>query len=231
MRWEELLFLHWPVDPELLRPHLPEALELETFAGKAWLGIVPFVMAETRFRWLPPVPTAHRFAECNVRTYVRHKRDPEHDGRPGVWFFSLDAQSRLAVEAARIGFGLPYFKAEMQCQRETDWVRYSSRRCDHRAPAGSFVASWRDGDHSEPAVPSTLEHFLVERYCLYAMRRGRLLRGDITHAPWQLSSVTADLTELDLTQLLGIELQGTPASVLAAQPIEVAAWSPVRAPD
>jgi len=227
MRWEELLFLHWPVDPDLLRPHLPEALELETFDGKAWLGVVPFVMAATRFRWLPPMPTAHRFPECNLRTYVRHKHDAEHGGRPGVWFFSLDAQSRLAVEAARLGFGLPYFRAEMQCESTGGAVHYRSRRIDRRAPAAEFAATWRTIAPPRPAAPSTLEHFLVERYCLYALRRGRLVRGDITHAPWQLAPVELDLQSNDLTQLLNLELRCAPASALAAQPIDVAGWSPI----
>jgi len=229
MRWEQLLFLHWPVDADLLRPHLPEALELETFDGKAWLGVVPFMMAATRMRWLPPMPTAARFPECNLRTYVRHRHDSEYGGRPGVWFFSLDAQSRLAVEAARLGFGLPYFKAQMQCESVVDVVHYRSRRTDRRASSAQFAASWRATALASPAVANTFEHFLVERYCLYALRRGRLVRGDITHRPWQLAPVELDLQANDMTRLLNLELRGEPVSALAAQPIDVVGWSPVAA--
>tara|TARA_R110002096_G_scaffold16850_8_gene57317 strand:+ start:2279 stop:2980 length:702 start_codon:yes stop_codon:yes gene_type:complete len=228
MRWEELLFLHWPVDPDLIRPHLPDDLELHTFDGKAWLGVVPFMMAATRFRWLPPMPTATRFPECNLRTYVRHKRDPAHGGRPGVWFFSLDAQSRLAVAGARAGFGLPYFYADMSCEQRTGRTHFQAVRRDRRGPPATFQASWRPAAAPQIAVAGTFEHFVVERYCLYAQHRGRLVRGDITHEPWQLSPVDLDLQTNDMFQLLNQELSGPPVSALAANAIEVAAWAPVR---
>ena len=223
MRWEELLFLHWPVPADHLRRFVPEGLELETFDGSAWLGVVPFVMAATRFRRLPPMPTAHRFAECNLRTYVRR------GDRPGVWFFSLDAASRLAVLGARVGFGLPYFHASMQCRRDGDRVDYRLQRRDRRAPAASFDASYAPVDAA--AVPSkagagTLEHFLVERYCLYAMRRGRLLCGEIAHEPWRLTPARVDLRECDMARLVDRACPDPPASALLARPIDVAAFSP-----
>ena len=221
MRWEELLFLHWPVAAAALRPHLPAGLELETFDGTAWLGVVPFRMARTRFRWLPPMPTAHTFAELNLRTYVRA------GGRTGVWFFSLDAASRLAVEGARLGFGLPYFTARMACVRDGERVRYRSERTDARGPAAVFRGDWRASGPFAPARPGTLEQFLVERYCLFAQRRGRLVCGEIAHQPWQLAAAEVQLEVVEMTRLLGIELVGAPASALLAAPIDVAAWSPV----
>ena len=112
MDWVDLLFLHWPVDTAALRPHVPAELELETFDGAAWVGVVPFRMARTRARFAPPVPTARDFPELNVRTYVRRR------GEGGVWFFSLDAASRMAVEVARRWFGLPYFRARMACEAQ-----------------------------------------------------------------------------------------------------------------
>lgn len=227
MRWEDLLFLHWAVDPERVRPHVPDGLELETFDGKAWLGVVPFLMATTRFRFLPPVPTANRFLETNLRTYVRNARDSEHGGRPGVWFFSLDAESRLAVAGARMGFGLPYFNARQACRREDGLVTYRNERQDRRGPAARFAASWRAAGEATIARPGSLEQFLVERYCLYAMRRGRLVRGEIMHEPWRLSPVALDLQENDMARLLDLELSGPPVSALMAEPIDVAAWSPV----
>lgn len=227
MRWEDLLFLHWPVDPEIVRPHLPDELELETFDGKAWLGVVPFLMASTRFRWLPPVPTGHRFLELNLRTYV-HQKGAAHEGRPGVWFFSLDAESRLAVGGARLGFGLPYFHARMACRREDGWMRYESRRRDRRAPEASFAASWRATGPSCVAEAGSLEQFLVERYCLYAVHRGRLVRGEIMHEPWRLSPVELDLRDNDMARLLDVQLPGEPVSACMADAIDVAAWSPIR---
>ncbi len=220
MRWQDLLFLHWPVDAAQLRPFVPPGLQLETFDGSAWLGVVPFVMTQTRFRWLPKVPTAHHFPECNLRTYVRG------GDRSGVWFFSLDAASRLAVEGARLGFGLPYFAARMACHRRGERVTYRSERRDRRGPSATFVGDWAARGEHRVAVPGSLEHWLVERYCLFAMRRGRLVCGEIHHEPWRLASVDLELGQCDMTRLVGTELQGPPVSALAALPIDVAAWSP-----
>lgn len=221
MRWEDLLFLHWPVAAAALRPHLPAGLELETFDGTAWLGVVPFRMARTRFRWLPPMPGTQAFAELNLRTYVRA------GGRTGVWFFSLDAASRLAVEAARVGYSLPYFAARMACERDGERVHYRSERTDRRGPPATFRADWRMAGPVASARPGTLEHFLVERYCLFANRRGRLVCGEIAHAPWQFAAADVRIEANDMTRLVGCELVGPPVSALAAAPLDVAAWSPV----
>ncbi len=224
MDWQDLLFLHWPVEAALLQRQLPAGVEIDTFDRRAWLGVVPFRMARTRFRWLPPLPTAHAFPELNVRTYVRAA------GRPGVWFFSLDAASRLAVAGARAGFGLPYFHARMQCERNATEVRYASERIDTRAPAATFRATWNTDGPVAPAVPGTLEHFLVERYCLFAQRRGRLVCGDIAHAPWQLANTHVQIDACAMTRLIGCELAGKPISALRAAPVTVAAFSPVAWP-
>ncbi|MAD33230.1 MAG: hypothetical protein CMJ88_05680 [Planctomycetes bacterium] len=223
MRWEDLLFLHWPVDPAVVRQHVPEELEIDTFDGAAWLGVVPFTMASTRFRWLPPMPTANRFPECNLRTYVRC------GGRPGGWFFSLDAHSRLAVEGARLGFGLPYFRADMRSHQDDGAVIYRSRRTDRRGPPAVFEGAWRPGGAWSTAAAGSLEHFLVERYSLFAMRRGRMLRGDVRHQPWQLARADVRIDQCDMAQLIDFKLQGEPASALAARPIEVEAARPVLA--
>ncbi len=224
MDWQDLLFLHWPVEAALLQGHLPAGVEIDTFDRRAWVGVVPFRMAGTRFRWLPPLPTAATFPELNVRTYVRAA------GRPGVWFFSLDAASRLAVAGARAGFGLPYFHARMRCERDAEEVRYASERVDARAPAANFRAMWSTSGPMAPATPGTLEHFLVERYCLFAQRRGRLVCGDIAHAPWQLANTHVQLDACDMTRLLGCDLMGKPVSALVTAPVTVAAFSPITWP-
>lgn len=218
MRWEDLLFLHWPIDPDVLRPHIPPQLEVDTFDGQAWIGVVPFLMASTRFRFLPAIPTATRFLECNLRTYVR-----DASGRAGVWFFSLDAESRLAVAGARLGYGLPYFKAKMHCEHLGNRVHYTTQRSDQRAPPATFEATWHSAGPAKPAAPATLEHFLAERYCLYTQCRGQLLRGDIEHAPWQLAPAKVDIHQLDMTQLLAYSLSTPPTSALTAHPLTVTA--------
>jgi uncharacterized protein YqjF (DUF2071 family) len=220
MGWHDLLFLHWRVPAPAMEAHLPPGVELETFDGSAWLGVVPFRMVDTRFRWLPRMPTAHTFPELNLRTYVRVGE------RRGVWFWSLDAASRLGVEGARLGFGLPYLTARMHCERDGDEVRYRSERTDRRGPSATFVGRWRPAGPFAPAGAGTLEKWLCERYCLFARRRGRLVVGEIAHPPWRLAPAVVQLDVCDMARIVGVPLAGAPASALAAAPIEVVAWSP-----
>jgi uncharacterized protein YqjF (DUF2071 family) len=175
--WVDLAFLHWRVDADELGRAVGRAVELDTFDGDAWLGITPFVLADFRLRGLPPVPRWSTFPELNVRTYVTR------DGRPGIWFFSLDAASTLAVEGAKRLFKLPYFRAQMSRTRDGDRVRYESAR-----PGAAFSGSYRGTGDPFHAEPGTLEHFLTERYCLYTEDGGRAYRADIHHPPWDLQS-------------------------------------------
>lgn len=221
MQWTELAFLHWPVDPAPLRRLLPPGLELDTHGGDGWLGIVPFRMRRTRARWLPPVPSAHEFPELNVRTYVRC------GDRAGVWFFSLDAASRLAVEGARLTFGLPYFRADMTVEQRGGLVSYVSTRTDRRGPPARFAAGYCPGGASRAAAPGSLEHFLTERYCLFAHTpRGGLRCGEIAHPPWQLQPASVQLGVCDMTRLCGVDLPDHAPFALCAEPQTVAAWAP-----
>ncbi len=120
--WHDLLFAHWKVDAAVLRPHVPAELEVDTFEGQSWLGVVPFRMSGVRLRWTPALPWLSAFLELNVRTYVTAQ------GKPGVWFFSLDAANPVAVAAARLSFHLPYFKARMTCGDVDGWIQYQSER-------------------------------------------------------------------------------------------------------
>jgi len=222
MQWTDLAFLHWPVPKDALQRLVPRGVEVETFDGDAWLGIVPFCMRKTRIRGLPPLPYATDFPELNVRTYVRV------GDKPGVWFFSLDAKSRLAVAGARATFGLPYFRAEMEVEQRGLLTSYVSRRIDDRAPPARFAAGYCSGGASRPAKPGTLEQFLVERYCLYAQGRDGSLRcGEIAHAPWQLQSASVQLGVCDMTRLLGFALPDCAPFALCAEPVEVVAWRPM----
>lgn len=197
--WCTLLFMHWSLAPELLRPHVPVSLELDTYDGKAWIGVTPFVVRNLRPPLLPPIPWLSDFNEVNVRTYVHHQ------GVPGVWFFSLDAERLAAVLAARGLFLLPYRYARMSCREEGERISYLSRRADSRQPA-TLEATWRKGGVIGEAALGTLEFFLTERYCLYASdTRGRLYRARVHHAPWKLRG--AELISLRSTML---EAQGLP---------------------
>lgn len=220
MVWEDLLFAHWPVAAEVLRPLLPAGLELDLYNGEAWLGVVPFRMCETRLRGLPPLPGTATFPELNVRTYVTAQ------GRPGVWFFSLDAASRLAVRAARRFFHLPYYDARMATRAAGKRILYSSQRTHRGAAFTEFHAEYAPASEVIRAMPGSLEHWLTERYCLYsADAHGRLWRGEIHHPPWPLQIAEADIRRNTMAEPLGIDLGHPPACVHFARRLEVVAWS------
>ncbi|HZC19788.1 MAG TPA: DUF2071 domain-containing protein [Rubrobacteraceae bacterium] len=162
MRWRDLLFMHWPVPAGILRSLIPPALELDTFDGPAWLGVVPFHMEAVRPHFLPAVPGLSSFPELNLRTYVTH------EGRPGLWFFSLDAHNPLAVRLTRATYSLPYFDAEMFCEARGGQIHYRSVRTHIGAPPARFVASYRPVGGPFDSHPGSLESFLTERYCLYS---------------------------------------------------------------
>lgn len=219
MNWGKLLFMHWPVAIEALRPLVPERLTIDTFDGTAWVGLVPFTMWGVRPSFSPPFPGAGRFHELNVRTYVHL------DGVPGVWFHSLDAASRLAVWGARTFFHLPYFNARMSLKQERERIVYASERTEQDAPPARFQATWEIGDSLPTSVPGSLEFFLTERYSLYAAKNERLYRLRIFHPPWPLKR--AELISYDSTML---EAHGLPATHTApllhyAESLHVEAWS------
>lgn len=222
MVWEDLLFAHWPVPVESLRPLIPAGLEIDRFESEAWLGVVPFRMEDTRLRGLPAVPGMASFPELNVRTYVTV------GGKPGVWFFSLDAASRLAVRTARTFFHLPYFDAHMTAPTGDDGtITYHSTRTHRGSPAAEFRSRYRPHSEFRPAPPAPLESWLVERYCLYsADRRGRIWRGEIHHPPWPLQRAEAEIETNTMASAHGVTLPDTPPLLHFARRLEVVAWSP-----
>lgn len=221
--WAKLLFMHWPVPEDALRPLVPDRLAIDTFDDTAWIGVTPFTMWGVRPRGLPALPFVSTSHEINVRTYVHY------EGVPGVWFLSLDASNPMAVLGARLGFGLPYFQALMTLDDRDQAIRFTSRRLHPGASPATFEASWRGGASLPPAPPGSRAFFLTERYCLYAMRGGHLFRTRIFHAPWPLCHA-----ELDCFHSTMIESHGLPAPrdelLLHAQaaPLQVGVWPPER---
>jgi uncharacterized protein YqjF (DUF2071 family) len=220
MTWHELAFLHWAVDAAALRALLPAGLELDTLEGRAYVGVVPFRMSDVRPRAVPALPGVSAFPELNVRTYVICR------GTPGVWFFSLDAGSRLAVRAARAGFHLPYFDADMTVARAADgWIDYRSRRVHRGAPPAELDARYRPAGPVFLAQEGTLERWLTDRMTLYAATpRGRILRADIHHPPWPLQPATAELRICRMTEQVGLALPPEPPLAHYADRVEVVAW-------
>ena len=217
--WCDLLFAHWPVSAELLRPLIPEPLRVQEYGGDAWIGIVPFRMEGVMRRPFPNMPGISAFPELNVRTYV------EHEGRPGVWFFSLDATNALAVWAARRFFHLPYHRAEISCKPDGgESFRYVNER---RGSSIAFAATYAPTTAVREAYPGSLEHFLTERYCLYARSpAGALYRADVHHAPWPLQSAQADVTRNTMGEQIGIPLSRKPPLLHFAKRADVVVWSP-----
>ena len=225
MRWVDLLFAHWPLDPGQLGGLLPAGLEPELHDGRAWLGIVPFTMADVAPRGVPAIPRLSRFPELNVRTYVRHR------GVPGVWFLSLDAASRPTVEGARRAFHLPYFRAEMTAVREADVVTYASIRADGRGSPAAFAARYGPTGPPALATPGSLEAFLTDRPRLFAVDgRGRISQTSVEHAPWPLRPAWAEITTNTMASSHGIDLPDVPPHLLFADRVDVHGHLPT-APD
>jgi uncharacterized protein len=194
--WSDLLFAHWPVRANEIRSLLPAQLEVDTFEGQAWVAITPF-RVWLRPRGLPALPGIARFPELNCRTYVKF------GCKPGVFFFSLDAGSKLAVWGARKFYLLPYFYAEMLVRSNADRISYSAKRA---AASASFHASYRAESAVRHARPGTLEHWLTERYCLYAHSRTNVYRAEIHHHPWPLQDASGEIEENSISNASGIEL-------------------------
>jgi hypothetical protein len=198
--WRDLLFLHFSIEPESIRKALPEGLEVDTYPDEhgveqAWVGLVPFRMQDVRPRGLPAIPTAGAFPETNVRTYVYR------NGRPGVWFFSLDASSRLACFGGRNFFHLPYKDARMSVERDGDEIRYRSRR------GSGACAEVEAKAFGEPtlAEPGTLEFLLVERYLLFSTNGKAWFGGNVHHSPYQVRQANLLRCEETLVRAAGIE--------------------------
>jgi uncharacterized protein YqjF (DUF2071 family) len=213
--WHDLLFAHWRIPADQLRPLVPPSLELDTFEGEHWLSVTPF------FLRLKPrgLPVLFRFPELNCRTYVTYH------GKPGIFFFSLDAGSRLAVWGARTFYHLPYFHSAMSIRSEHGRFNYSCRRLSSAATLSATYTPLGDLRH---AARGTLEHWLTERYCLCAYSQSRLFRAEIHHQPWSLQDATCHIPENTIAAAAAIHLPETPPLLQFSREIDVLIW-PLRA--
>lgn len=221
--WKDLLFAHWPMKVSALRAFVPKALTIQECEGSAWIGLVPFRIEGLSMRGIPDLPLVSSFPEMNLRTYV------ELDGKPGVWFFSLDAASTVAVFGARAIFHLPYFAARMDVREEGGRVHYASER-QGDGPRVAFRGVY--GPVSAPyySTPGTLEHFLTERYCLYAQAPdGTIQRTNIHHVQWPLQRAEARIEVNEVAGPQGIELPAVPPLLHFAKHLHVVNWLPEQA--
>lgn len=203
--WIDLLFAHWRVSEEALREVVPPQLPIDTHDGTAWLGITPFCVRGLRLRGTVPVPGLSTFPELNVRTYV------SVEGRPGIYFLSLDADSCAAVRGARTTFRLPYFRSRIRVERDEEGIGYDLLRTSDDGPPAYFVARYGSEGGELPIRDGSLERWLSERYCLYTLdEAGRVQRGEIHHPPWPLRRGWAEIETNTMAMPLGIELAGEP---------------------
>ena len=221
MDWVDALFLHWPIDPAQLRPRIPADLEIDTFAGEAWISIVAFRIAGARLRGVPARAAWRAFPEVNVRTYVRRG---EHTG---VWFFSLDADSRAAVTAGRAVVHLPYTQASIEAAFGDERVSYRLRRIDRRAPDARLAVTASFGDEARTAAAGSLDHWLVERYAFFTRVRGRIARGDVQHAPWAVHDAVATVEENSLLRAADLTPSAAAPLAHASRGVATRAW-PLR---
>jgi len=227
--WHDLVFAHWPIAPDVMRTVIPPSVELDTYDGMAWIGIVPFRMSNVRPRYVPPLPGLSALPELNVRTYVR-SRDPA-DPKPGVYFFSLDASKRLVVAAARLGFRLPYFHAAMSLRERQGVIDYCSVRIHRGAPPASFRGRYGPIDGIYHSQPGDLDHWLTERYCLYTTDRlGEVYRAEIHHPQWPLQPADAEITDNTMALAAGIDLPDTAPLLHFSRRNDVLVWPLTRVP-
>jgi hypothetical protein len=216
--WHDLLFAHWRVDFSTLRARVPTQLTLDRFDGDAWIGVVPFRMTNVAPRLVPSLPWLSAFPEINVRTYVTVA------GKPGVYFFSLDATNPIAVWSARALFQLPYFTAAIDVRRDDDAVRYRIRRSSGDAV---FEARYAPSGAAFVADRGSLEYFLAERYCLYTVSRsGHVSRAEVHHAPWSLRPADAEIRVNTMAAPAGIALPTAPPHLLFANRQDTVVWLP-----
>lgn len=220
--WHDLLFAHWPYPSERLRRLVPEPLEVDTFEGEGWVGIIPFRLSGVRLRGLPEVPLTSNFREINVRTYVRL------GDKRGVLFLSLDADSPLVVALARPWFLLPYMRAGIRMSNEAGCVSFKCLRTDPVAPEAEFSATYCPCAAPCAAKEGTLASWLTERYCYYAQGRwGDLYRCDIAHPRWPLQEAEAHIETNTMALPHGINLPAQEPLLHFSKRITALVW-PLR---
>ncbi len=218
--WNDLLFAHYPVDIHELRKLLPDCLQVDTYDGQAWVSVVPFEMSDIHFRELSAIKYKKRFSELNVRTYVTF------NGEPGIYFFSLDANSPLAVQLANLSYALPYLHADMEVAHSGSQIHFKSTRNDQRAADGSFDGQYAPAGEHFQTKKGSLAYWLTERYALFTVKGKKILKGAIFHEQWTLQQAQADFRVNNVAESAGITLPAEPELLHFAKKLKVRVWPP-----
>jgi len=223
--WNDLLFAHFPMDKERLRALIPQSLALDLYDGQAWVSVTPFWISNLRPPGVPPMPRVSRFPELNVRTYVTY------GGKPGVFFFSLDAGNLSAVWGARLFYRLPYWHADMKSQVRDGWIEYRSHRLHGPKANGrsaEFSGRYRPITVARTATPGSLDEFLSERYCLYAVTRKHVYRAEIHHLPWELQIAEVETEIETMREAAGLDESLGPPIHRFSKRLKVLVWGPEK---
>jgi uncharacterized protein len=223
--WLDLLFAHWPVPVAALRPHVPPALDIDTLDETAWVSLVAFRLERIRRRWLPSPSFLTDSFELNFRTYVRHR------GESGIYFLSIHASNPLLIGLARLATPLPYQSARMSYNRQESSVRFNAHRPIADGMDRRFAANFTPLGQESRAKPGSLDHWLVERYCLFVEGpRSRLLRTVVEHPPWEVQSVQAQVTANTMGDPFGMNLTTAPTIAHFSKGVRAFIW-PFADPD
>ncbi len=216
--WMDALFIHYPIRIDILRNLVPDGLPLDSYDGWGWIGLVPFHMEGVRFRGIPATSS---FPELNVRTYVTV------DGKPGVYFFSLDATHLPMVMFAQKFCHLPYSHANMSIKRDEECIHFSSRRKNDAAI--TLDCSYRTISEPYLSTKGSFDDWLTERYCFYTKNaKGRVLRCDILHRPWPLQRAEAEIRENTLLSAQGIDVEHMQPVLHYSKGVTVRVWPMLR---
>jgi len=204
--WNDLTFLHWPFDPEVVASVLPKGLRPDIYEGQAWVGLVPFMMNNIRMPWTPPIPLLSSFPETNIRTYVRGP-----NGVDGVFFFSLDITRLITTIVARTTYRLPYVWSEMTITRHPNSIAYRSRRrwpmtnlIGDRVNQAVSAVNVTIGDEMEREDITPFDHYLTARWGLWTELHRGLSYAPVDHPRWPLYRATADICQNNLFEAAGL---------------------------
>lgn len=185
--WHDILFMHWPVPYEILKPYVPAPFKLETYNGQAWVTVILFQAKNSRLRGMPTSMSYPPFLQMNTRTYI------QFDGEPGIYFFSVDVNRLLTVAVAKRILKLPYKLAEMEMAKNNDHILFKSKRIKSSHSSTGIVANYQPSAERIANQQGTLPYWLTERYCFWMIKGSKIIKGPLSHSPWELYDVTFDL--------------------------------------